>query len=738
MASNKQSKGASVYVNSIAVAFKSDMDLVVGLDASKGIIKYGKNNSYPDYEHYLYESQPQHFGIVNGKAKYLTGLGVKGSTPQAEEWLKRANPKESWEDLREKYLKDHVIYGWRMIKIVPSMAGVPLWYFHIEAAKARVSSCLTKLKFSDNWTRKSYGYGFNDNEITEFPIWYPGCKEVAIYLYKEYNASPRKIEAVYPALEYKSGLKDIDTLVRTQNSRNSLVINDFTAGTFTTIFSGKSYTAEQEKAIAEKINGKHAGDENMGKNIVTFTDVDGKAAEVNVIPTNGLDKKYLEVNAAAVRNVFSAHNAPAELFNYLADSTSVFDRSKIVDQNEWFMNAYVLPGQKPEIKMFKELFKISKGMEADFEIEQFKPIGLDRTNPNVSKYFTDDEVRESLGLPPKEQSIDNNATKVIDAINSLSPLVANKVLESMSADEIRSLIGLSQGPAVVNPLAPGAPLPSVMPVKQVEVNEHLKNLTGKQTQGIMRIVRKFTNGEYSEVQASMLLKSGFGLTDQEVKEFLNVQSAPQGQLPIAQRIAFAQQKSWHEALSKKIITIPDEDHILDTKFLTDYKPLTASITDIRNGILNQLKGNPSISIEELARNFNIDPLAAQGEIEWLIGKKFLTDNADGFFPTEKAINKDTSETDVEFYTVYTFGLREGVPGPVILPTSHQFCKDTYAAFKNIRNAITLQEIESLTNEFDTDVFTYKGGFTGIKGTTEVEPFCRHGWFAHTVSRKVKR
>ena len=41
-----------------------------------------------------------------------------------------------------------------------------------------------------------------------------------------------------------------------------------------------------------------------------------------------------------------------------------------------------------------------------------------------------------------ELTVTEKSNTIIDGINSLSPLVANKVLESMTADEIRSLIGL--------------------------------------------------------------------------------------------------------------------------------------------------------------------------------------------------------------------------------------------------------------------------------------------------------
>lgn len=51
-------------------------------------------------------------------------------------------------------------------------------------------------------------------------------------------------------------------------------------------------------------------------------------------------------------------------------------------------------------------------------------------------------------------------------------------------------------------------------------NTTLTNLTGRQLQGIQRIVRKYNKGELTEGQASQLLKQGYGFDDNAVDEWL--------------------------------------------------------------------------------------------------------------------------------------------------------------------------------------------------------------------------
>jgi hypothetical protein len=53
-----------------------------------------------------------------------------------------------------------------------------------------------------------------------------------------------------------------------------------------------------------------------------------------------------------------------------------------------------------------------------------------------------------------------------------------------------------------------------------QVNENLKNMTGRQLQGVQRVVRKFNKDELNYDQAKQLLKDGYGFTDEQVDIWL--------------------------------------------------------------------------------------------------------------------------------------------------------------------------------------------------------------------------
>lgn len=66
----------------------------------------------------------------------------------------------------------------------------------------------------------------------------------------------------------------------------------------------------------------------------------------------------------------------------------------------------------------------------------------DYLDPQIASKLTDDELRAIGGFAPIERKVPSDQEAILNSINALSPLVANKVLESMSEEEIRMLVGL--------------------------------------------------------------------------------------------------------------------------------------------------------------------------------------------------------------------------------------------------------------------------------------------------------
>jgi hypothetical protein len=76
----------------------------------------------------------------------------------------------------------------------------------------------------------------------------------------------------------------------------------------------------------------------------------------------------------------------------------------------------------------------------DFTVTPLDPV--DYIDPAVAATMSDDELRATRGLPPVDKPEDSEAEKTLKALNGLSPIVATKVLNNMTEEEIRGLIGL--------------------------------------------------------------------------------------------------------------------------------------------------------------------------------------------------------------------------------------------------------------------------------------------------------
>ena len=78
--------------------------------------------------------------------------------------------------------------------------------------------------------------------------------------------------------------------------------------------------------------------------------------------------------------------------------------------------------------------------------------------------------------------------------------------------EIKPLSIFETGYVLQKPVVEDAP---VTPVEAAAVNENIKGLKGREYQALMRIVREYNKGKITYSQAMQMLKSGYGLTEEE-------------------------------------------------------------------------------------------------------------------------------------------------------------------------------------------------------------------------------
>jgi hypothetical protein len=708
-------------------------------DLGNDIIKWGKKNDWGNYLLGLATSQSEHGAILKTKSKYLTGLEIESDNLEAQKFLKYANPKESWFDLTKKLDIDDVTFGAIAVKVIPNVFGKPLYFYHVDYGKLRVSRCGNYLDYSNDWQVNEY-----IEPRIRYPRYYDGIKKPSILILMDYFPTSKRFEEFYAKPSYNSTLTDIDTYVRISTYFNNLVQNNFGKSAIVTVFKDDP-TDPEKQYIKANVKNETEGEESAGGSLVVFTDRNGKGAEVQELSGSNLDKQYQEVMKNLREKVIIAHEINPALAGLATDGKLGMSHSKEIQQaHELYIKKWAIPAQAKKIGLLEKMFSLKTGQPGKelFKIKQLDWIAeeLDYTNPTLQNILSKDEIRSFISKKFNLELQDSvRVSNTNDSLNSLSPLVATKVLEKMSDAEIRSLILL----------------PSNTPENQVQQtgNEFMSKLSRRQISNMMRLVDDYEQGKKNLNQTIILLKA-FGLTEEQAKQFINLDinegtTEPTQMSKCGCNVKMSKDKQDKENLFIKLAyenahDINEEDEVLETFEVT---PLTMDINlrmaaqpkftvnQLRNAILTQFRGNPEITAEEISELFSVDVAFVQEQIEWLVSKRLLDSNVNGLNPTDKALDKKNKEIK-EVYTEYYYDKREGVSGAVILPTTRDFCKQMYALHSENKKALTLKQIERIKNDFGDNAWDYSGGFWN--DGTEIQNKCRHAWFGRTKVRTVKR
>ena len=121
-----------------------------------------------------------------------------------------------------------------------------------------------------------------------------------------------------------------------------------------------------------------------------------------------------------------------------------------------------------------------KGEAGEFTIIPVEPLKFEFSEAIIAANLTQNEIREVMGKPP----IQSAASDVVSGV------VQNNVQNN------------------------------------VQANDALRNLTGRQMQNVMRIARHHAQGKLSLDQAKLMLRTGYGLSDDDIHTFLGVDVEP--------------------------------------------------------------------------------------------------------------------------------------------------------------------------------------------------------------------
>jgi hypothetical protein len=400
----------------------------------EGYIEFGKKNDYPNYLVELYNKSAKHNAIIKGKVNYITGNGFKikdGVDPIGEQFIAQANRVESLTEVLRKASIDIELFGGAYLQIIWSVTGENLAeVYHVDYTKIRTNADNTQFWFSENWEDRKYKReiynGFNSQLRQGTQIMY----------LKEYrpNLNAYALPGYFGALNYVES--DIEISKHVLGNAQT----GFSASKLITLPNGEP-SDDEKRQIERKFTDRFTGSDGK-KFILSFVNDASRKPVIEDLGASDITKEdFGNVDKMIQQNIFAGHQITAPDLFGISTPGQLGTRQQMRDSYEIFKNTYVNDKQIFLEQVFSLLAKLH-GANSELQIIPVEPIGIEFTETIIAANLTKDEIREKLGAPALEPKTSSTSQDVIDAINSLSPLVANKVLESMTANEIRALVGL--------------------------------------------------------------------------------------------------------------------------------------------------------------------------------------------------------------------------------------------------------------------------------------------------------
>jgi hypothetical protein len=418
---------------------------------------YGENNDYPQFLTTLFNRSAKHNAICTDKQLYIKGqgwtfdaTGIEGEAEaQLRAFIDNPNPYETLNDLLSKTALDELLYGGFYLKGVCDKTGQLAELYHVDYSRVRSNEQNSEFYISDFWvnTDGSYKANLKPDEYETLPAYDPSKKQkVYIFYYKSYRPGLK----TYTLPEYIGAVPAIITDAEIANFHRAEIQNGFKGAKFI-IFKNGVPSDEEMKKTERQLKAKFTSTDSAGSMVVDFVDDPARTPEVLNLNGDDFDKRYEALNKTIQEEIFVGHKVVSPMLFGVRVEGQLGGRNEMIDAFHLFQNKYISPKQEIQEKIYN-IFAPVKGK---LQIKKVEPVMPSFNETVLSEILTKDEMREIIGRKPLDISTNVNKD-ITDSLNSLSPIVANKVLTSLTVNDIRAIVNKP-------PLAGGDVLPNSAP-----------------------------------------------------------------------------------------------------------------------------------------------------------------------------------------------------------------------------------------------------------------------------------
>ena len=384
---------------------------VNGRNQTNGYIPFGQDNLFPELLNQIFYSSPLHGSIVGYKVNAAVGGGFNivadRLTPQDKLELytleRKLNIKKVVPAVTQQLILHNRVYfklcfddKMKLTKIV-----------NLSPEKLRINLDRKRYYICDDWSSR-----IGVQEIRRYTPTSRDYEQLFVYEVDSIGQDFYSLPSYTSSLNYAFLSGELSYFAKS-NIQNSIFPS------FAMMFPKKPQSEEEKNMIRNTLD-RLKGAANAGKAVAFFSNNAEQMPKIEALPNNNNDGLFQEASQLNTEQICFSHTIDPILMG-IRTTGSLGNGSDIKQAYIIFEKNVVMPLRDMVSDIFNELLFIAK-IDADFTINNYQIIN------------------EAI------VELEGDTSKTNDALNSLSPLVATKVLETMTENEIRALASLPPVP----------------------------------------------------------------------------------------------------------------------------------------------------------------------------------------------------------------------------------------------------------------------------------------------------
>jgi hypothetical protein len=380
---------------------------VNGRNQTNGYIPFGNDNLFPELLNQIFYSSPLHGSIVGYKVNAAVGGGFNivadRLTPQDKLELytleRKLNIKKVVPAVTQQLILHNRVYfklcfddKMKLTKIV-----------NLSPEKLRVNLDRKRYYICDDWASR-----IGVQEIRRYTPTSRDYEQLFVYEVDSIGQDFYSLPSYTSSLNYAFLSGELSYFAKS-NIQNSIFPS------FAMMFPKKPQSEEEKNMIRNTLD-RLKGAANAGKAVAFFSNNSEQMPKIEALPNNNNDGLFQEASQLNTEQICFSHTIDPILMG-IRTTGSLGNGSDIKQAYIIFEKNVVMPLRDMVSDIFNELLFIAK-IDADFTINNYQIIN--------------EAIVELEGDPSKTN----------DALNTLNPAIAAKVLENMSKNEIRALASL--------------------------------------------------------------------------------------------------------------------------------------------------------------------------------------------------------------------------------------------------------------------------------------------------------